>query len=105
LVICILHSEVFLNPTEVFLTLTEVFPSFFLSCTANARVKPAKTGHGPHSSTLVVICVVRLLFVLLYVLFVCKCVLYYCHRVTTQLQLINISYHIKITNLRVCDSV
>ena len=24
----------------------------------------------------------------------CKCVLYYCHRVTTQLQLINISYHI-----------
>ena len=30
--------------------------------------------HGPHSSTLV-ICVVRLLFVLFYVLFVCKCVL------------------------------
>jgi len=23
---------------------------FFLSCKANARVKPAKTGHGPHSS-------------------------------------------------------
>jgi hypothetical protein len=35
----------------------------------------AKTGHGPHYSTLVVICVVRLLFVLSYVLFVCKCVL------------------------------
>jgi len=29
--------------------------------------------------------------VLFYVLFVCKCVLYYCHRVVTQLQL-NISY-------------
>ena len=56
-------------------TLTEVFPSFFLSCKANARVKLTKTGHGPHSSTLVVICVVRLLFVLFYVLFVCKCVL------------------------------
>ena len=61
--------------TEVFLTLTEVFPCFFLSCKANSRVKLAKTGHGPHSSTLVVICVVRLLFVLFYVLFVCKCVL------------------------------
>ena len=44
--------------TEVFLTLTEVFPCFFLSCRANARVKLAKTGHGPHSSILVVICVV-----------------------------------------------
>ena len=45
--------------TEGFMaTLTEGFPCFFLSCTANARVKLAKTGHGPHSSTLVVICVV-----------------------------------------------
>jgi len=56
--------------TEVFPTLTEVFPCFFLSCKANARVKLAKTGHGPHSSVvfvffgcyylccLVVICVV-----------------------------------------------
>jgi len=76
--------------TEVFLNPTEVFPYFFLSCKANARAKLAKTGHGPHSSTLVVICVVRLLFLLFYVLFVCKCVL----PPATQLQLINISYHI-----------
>jgi len=54
---------------------TEVFPCFFLSFKTNARVKLAKTGHGPHSFTLVVICVVRLLFVLFYALFVCKCVL------------------------------
>ena len=40
------------------------------------------------------LCVVLLLFVLFYVLFVCKCVLYYYHQVTTQLQLTNISYHI-----------
>ena len=68
-------TEVFLNLTGVFLTLTEVFPCFSLSCKANARVKLAKTGHGPHSSTLVCICIVRLLFVLFYELFVCKCVL------------------------------
>ena len=85
-------------------TLTEVFPCFFLSCKANAGVKLAKTGHGPHSSKLVVICVVLLLFVLFYVLFlfvlfyvlfVCKYVLYYCHWVSTQLQLTNISYNIR----------
>jgi len=53
---------------------TRVFPCFFLR-KADARVKLAKMGHGPHSSTLVVICVVRLLFLLFYVLFECKCVL------------------------------
>jgi len=68
-------TEVLLILTEVLLILTEVFPCFFLSCKANAGVKFAKTGHGPHSSTLVVICVVPLLFVLFYVLFACKCVL------------------------------
>jgi hypothetical protein len=71
----VLRLEVLFNLSEVFLTLTEVFPLFFLSCKVNARVKLAKMGRGPYSSTLVVICVVRLLFVLFCVLFVCKCVL------------------------------
>ena len=68
LVICIMYFEVLLN-------LTEVFPCFFISRKANARLKLAKMGHGSHYSTLIVICVFLLLFVLFYVLFVCKCVL------------------------------
>jgi hypothetical protein len=80
---------VYCNLTEVFLTLTEVFLCFFLSCKANARVKLANTRHGPHSSRLV-ICVLLLQFVSFSVLFVCKCVLYYCHGVSTQLQSTNI---------------
>jgi hypothetical protein len=91
LVICVLYSEVFLTLNEVSLTLTEVFQCLFLGCKANAGVKLAKMEHGPYSSKLVVICVLRFLFVFFHVLFVCKCVLYYCHRVTTQLQLTNIS--------------
>ena len=65
------------------LPLTEVFPCFFFSGKTNARVKLAMRGHGPHSSKSVIICVVLLLVVLFYVLFVCKCVLYYCHRVSS----------------------
>jgi hypothetical protein len=94
--ICTL-TEVLLNLNEVFLNPNwGVFPCFFLSCKANARVKLAKKGHGPHSSTLVVICVVPLLFVFFLCYLCCSmyclCVNVYCHRVTTQLQLINISY-------------
>jgi len=62
--------------------------NLFSCCKANTRVKLAKTGHDPHSSTLF-ICVVRLLFVLFSY---CLCVNVYCHRVTTQLQIINIRY-------------
>ena len=72
-------------------TLTEVFPCFFLGCKANARVILAKTGHGPHSSKIVVLFYVLLV---LYCSMYCLCVNVYCQRVTTQLQLTNISYHI-----------
>ena len=51
-------------------TLTELFPCFFFSCKANARVKLAETGHGPHCSqsvNCVVLCVVFVDCVVLYI--------------------------------------
>jgi len=60
-------------------TLTGGFPCFFLGCKTNARVLLAKTGHGPHSSKIIV---------LFYVLFVlcrsmyCLCVNVYCTTAT-----------------------
>jgi hypothetical protein len=60
-------------------TLTEVFPRFFLGCKANARVKLAKTRHGPHSSKIVV------LFYVLFVLYrsvYSLCVNVYCTSAT-----------------------
>ena len=42
--------------------------------------------------------------VLFYVLFACKCVLYYCHRVSTQLHLTNIPYSAPVSEFfRLCD--
>ena len=81
---------------------TELFPCFFLSCKTNARVKPAKTGHGPQSSKIFVFYVLFVLCSSVYCLCVCaracvrvcvcRSVLYCCHRAATQLQLTNISY-------------
>ena len=66
----------------------KAFPYFFFGCKANVKVKPVKTGHGLHSSkTFVLFYVLFVSIVSFCVLFLCKCVLYYCHRVATQLQL------------------
>ena len=72
---------IFIVPASTLTTLTEVFPWFFLSCKENARVRPAKMGHGPHFQ----------IFVLFYVLFVlchsvyCLCVNVYCTTATSWL--------------------
>jgi hypothetical protein len=68
-----------------------LFPQLYGKC----QVKLAKTGHEPHSTTLVYICVVRMLLFVLFGCYLCcsmycLCVNVYCHRMTTQLQLINI---------------
>ena len=60
-------------------TLTEVFPCFFLSCKANSRVKPAKSGYCPHSSKIFVFFCV--LFVLCRSVY-CLCVNVYCTAAT-----------------------
>ena len=87
----------------------------FLSCKANARVKLAKSVHGPHLFRIIAFCVVPVIvlsyclyavllllcctvIVLLCYYLCCPmywlCVLYHCHRVLAQFQLTNISYHI-----------
>jgi hypothetical protein len=70
-------------------TLTEVFPCFFLSYKANARVKPAKTGHGPDSLSFLCcslflcccsmyFCVVLCIFMLFYVFLCCSMYCLFC---------------------------
>jgi len=98
-----LEHHIYLWITPILLQTPTVYTRFLLwlrfsrAFSSVVRQMPvvylAKTGHGPHSSWFVkcvVLCIVCVDCVV-YVLFVCKCVLYYCHRVATQLQL-NISH-------------
>jgi hypothetical protein len=87
-------TEVFLNLTQVFLTLTEVFPCLFLNCKANARVKRRKDGARTalYHISLYLCSDIVLFGCYLCCSIYCLCVNVYCHRVTTHLQLINISY-------------
>jgi hypothetical protein len=65
--------------TEIFLTFSVLFPQLYGRCQGKTRNKTRERRALFHISCYlccsVVICVVRLLFVLSYVLFVCKCVL------------------------------
>ena len=69
---------------------------FFRAFSSVVRQMPGyNTQRGGTARTLPkFLCCSMYCFVSLCALFVCKCVLYYCHRVATQLQLTNISYRI-----------
>ena len=67
-------------------TLTEDFSCLFLSCKGNAMVKTRKDGAQPALFQNFCVVLYILCFASFFVLFVCKCVLYNCHRVATQLQ-------------------
>jgi hypothetical protein len=60
---------------------SEVFPCFFLSCKANVKVKPSKTGHGPHYSINFCVLLHIVYFVSFYE-YVFVCVIVYCAAAT-----------------------
>ena len=72
--------------------------SFFRAFSSVARQLPGYNSQRMActlpNSLIVLFYVLFVSIVLFCVLFVCKCVLYYCHGVSTQLQLTNTSYHI-----------
>ena len=78
--VCMTCTRTSLLPLLLFSTLTEGFPCFFLSCKANARVYLAKTGHGTHSSLIVlfhVLCCSIYCFVSIVLFMYCLCVKVY----------------------------
>jgi hypothetical protein len=68
-------------------TLTEVFPCFFLSCKANCKGITRKHRVRPTLPKFLFLFIMYVPFSVFCVLFVCKCVLYCRHRVSTHLQL------------------
>jgi hypothetical protein len=79
-------------------TLTEVFSRLFPQLSGKFHGITCKDGARPARFPIRLLPVLFwLLLVLFYALFVCKCVPYYCHWVSTQLQLTNISYIINIS--------
>ena len=87
--LCMLCSvySVFIVPTD---TLRLSWLRFFHAFSGVVRQMPRYNSQGRGTTR-----TFPKLIVLFCVLFVCKCALYYCHRVLTQLQLTNVSYHIK----------
>jgi len=85
LLLCMLCSvySVFIVPTG---TLRLPWLRFFHAFSSVVRQIPGSTSHRRGTAR-----TLPKLIVLFYVLFVCKCVLCYCHRASTQLQLTNIS--------------
>jgi hypothetical protein len=68
-------------------TLTEGFPCFFLSLRQMPGYNSQRRGKARISRIFKNLFIMYVPFSIFCVLFACKCVLYYCHRVSTQLQL------------------
>jgi hypothetical protein len=79
-------------------TLTEAFPCFYLVVRQMPGYNPQRRGTARTLPNF--LCYSIHCFVSFCVLFVCKCVLNYSHRVATQLQLTNISYQSQKANDR-----
>ena len=85
------HSSATLRFFRAFSSVARQIPGYNLQIWGTARTLPNQSDHSGFESQKAF--QPKLLTALFYVLFVCKCVLHYCHRTSTRMQFTNI-YHV-----------